>query len=85
MEFTVNGFEWSPDGTRIGFGHQPDGTINSRGDISVLEIESGEITPVVTGPGEEGGFETLFPAHGLGTAALRDTLIAFEPIVNGTI
>jgi dipeptidyl aminopeptidase/acylaminoacyl peptidase len=57
MEFTVNGFEWSPDGTRIGFGHQPDGTINSRGDISVLEIESGEITPVVTGPGEEGGFE----------------------------
>ncbi len=57
MDFTVNGFEWSPDGTRIGFGHQPDGTINSRGDISVLEIESGEITPVLTGPGEEGGFE----------------------------
>jgi dipeptidyl aminopeptidase/acylaminoacyl peptidase len=57
MEFTVNGFEWSPDGTRIGFGHQPDGTITSRGDISVLEIESGKITPVVTGPGEEGGFE----------------------------
>jgi dipeptidyl aminopeptidase/acylaminoacyl peptidase len=56
-EFTVNGFEWSPDGTRIGFGHQPDRAINSRGDISVLEIESGEITPVVTGPGEEGGFE----------------------------
>jgi dipeptidyl aminopeptidase/acylaminoacyl peptidase len=57
MEFTVKGFEWSPDGTRIGFGHQPDGTITSRGDISVLEIESGQITPVVTGPGEEGGFE----------------------------
>ena len=35
--------------------------------------------------GEEGSFETLFPAHGLGTPALRDTLIAFEPIVNGTI
>ena len=57
MEFTVNGFEWSPDGTRIGFEHQPDQTINSRGDISVLEIESGKITPVVKGPGEEGGLE----------------------------
>lgn len=57
QEFTVTGFEWSPEGSRIGFGHQPDGAINSRGDLSVLDVESGTITPVLTGPGEEGSFE----------------------------
>jgi dipeptidyl aminopeptidase/acylaminoacyl peptidase len=56
-DLTVTGFEWSPDGSRIGFGHKPDGAITSRGDISVLEVESGTITAVVTGPGNEGGFE----------------------------
>ncbi len=56
-DFTVNGFDWSPDGTRIGFAHQPNGSITARGDISVLDVESGTITPVVTGPGDEGGFE----------------------------
>ena len=57
QEFTVGGFEWSPDGSRIGFGHQPDGSITALSDISVLEVESGTVTPVVTGPGDEGSFE----------------------------
>lgn len=37
--------------------------------------------------GEEGLFSTTnyFPNHGLGTVAQRDRLIAFEPIVSGTI
>jgi hypothetical protein len=35
--------------------------------------------------GEEGLFASLFPNHGLGDAALRDGLTAFEAIVNGTI
>ena len=35
--------------------------------------------------GEEGQFASLFPMHGLGDAALRDSLTAFEAIVNGTI
>ncbi|WP_100642793.1 general secretion pathway protein GspF [Alteromonas facilis] len=35
--------------------------------------------------GEQSTFEQLFPAHGLGSAALMDSLTAFEPIVNGTI
>ncbi len=35
--------------------------------------------------GEEGNFETLFPNHGLGNVALRDSLTAFQPIVNGII
>jgi len=55
--FTVNGFDWSPDGTRIGFGHAPTGSITARGDISVLDVETREITPVTTGPGSEGRFE----------------------------
>jgi hypothetical protein len=35
--------------------------------------------------GEQGNFATLFPNHGLGSVALRDSLTAFAPIVNGTI
>jgi hypothetical protein len=35
--------------------------------------------------GEQGDFGTLFPGHGLGSATLQDSLIAFNPIVNGTI
>jgi hypothetical protein len=35
--------------------------------------------------GEQGQFSTLFPAHGLGSATLQDSLIAFNPIVSGTI
>ncbi len=35
--------------------------------------------------GTQGQFPTLFPGHGLGSAALRDSITAFNPIVNGTI
>ncbi|MGQ0430096.1 MAG: hypothetical protein ACT4UQ_09205 [Gammaproteobacteria bacterium] len=35
--------------------------------------------------GEQGQFSNRFPGHGLGSVALRDSLIAFNPIVNGTI
>jgi hypothetical protein len=35
--------------------------------------------------GDEGNFELLFPNHGLGTAAMRDGLTAFEQIVSGFI
>ena len=35
--------------------------------------------------GEQGQFGTLFPNHGLGNAALQDSLTAFTPIVNGII
>jgi hypothetical protein len=35
--------------------------------------------------GEQNLFATRFPQHGLGSAALRDSLTAFNPIVNGTI
>jgi hypothetical protein len=35
--------------------------------------------------GEQGQFGTRFPGHGLGSAALQDSLTAFNAIVNGTI
>ncbi len=37
------------------------------------------------GVADEGRFATVFPNHGLGNVAARDALVAFEPIVNGTI
>ena len=54
-DFTVSGFAWSPDGTKIAFAHQPDSLRNSwmRSDISILDVESGEITPLVTLEGSE--------------------------------
>ena len=35
--------------------------------------------------GEEGMFDTLFLNHGLGNTTLQDSLMAFQPIVNGII
>jgi hypothetical protein len=35
--------------------------------------------------GQAGMFPTLFPSNGLGSSALRDSITAFAPIVNGTI
>ncbi|HKX98708.1 MAG TPA: hypothetical protein VJL86_03280 [Steroidobacteraceae bacterium] len=35
--------------------------------------------------GEQGDFAARFPGHGLGSATLQDSLIAFNPIVDGTI
>ena len=35
--------------------------------------------------GEQGQFATKFPRHGLGSAAMQDGLIAFNPIVSGRI
>jgi hypothetical protein len=35
--------------------------------------------------GEAGMFPTRFPGNGLGSSALRDSITAFAPIVNGTI
>jgi dipeptidyl aminopeptidase/acylaminoacyl peptidase len=55
--FTVNGYEWSPDGTRIAIDHQPDPLVESyiHGDISIVDVATKVITPLVTGPGDDGG------------------------------
>jgi len=56
-DFTVGRFAWSPDGKKIVFDHRPDPLINSgpRSDISILDVESQKITPLVTQPGSDGG------------------------------
>ncbi|MFO7866155.1 MAG: S9 family peptidase [Candidatus Aminicenantes bacterium] len=56
-EFTTGNFDWSPDGKKIAFDHQPDPLISSssKSDISILDVESGEIIPLVTQPGGDGG------------------------------
>jgi len=55
-DFTVGGFAWSPDGKKVAFDHRPDPLINSgpNSDISILDVESGKTTPLVTQPGSDG-------------------------------
>jgi len=54
--FTVNRYEWSPDGARIAIDHQPDPLVESYvgGDISIVDVASGTVTPLVSGPGDDG-------------------------------
>ena len=56
-DYTVSSFEWSPDGSKMVIAHRPDPLINSwmETDISILDVESGELTPLVAGPGFDGG------------------------------
>ena len=54
-EFTVGSYRWSPDSTRIVFDHRPDPLINSyaKMDISVLDVDSVAISPLVTQAGSD--------------------------------
>jgi len=54
--FTVNGYAWSPDGTRIAVDHQPDPLIESyiHADISLLDVATKTLTPLVVEPGADG-------------------------------
>ncbi len=56
VDYTVVSFAWSPDGTKIAFQHQPDPLINSffDSDISLLEVKSKNITPLVKNPSADG-------------------------------
>ena len=57
MDFTVDGFAWSPDGKKIAFAHRPDPLINSspKSDISLLDVDSGKLSPLLTQPGSDSG------------------------------
>lgn len=53
-EFHVESFDWAPDGSTIVFAHRPDPTFGSRvlhGDISLVDVETGEIRPLITSGG----------------------------------
>jgi dipeptidyl aminopeptidase/acylaminoacyl peptidase len=79
-KFTVTGFSVSPDGNKIAFTHQPDPLINSsiKSDISVVEIATKRISPVVTNPSSD-SFEDWSPDSKeiLYTTNLSDTLSNF--------
>ena len=62
VDYTITGFEWSPDGKMIAFGHQPDPLINSffYSDISILYLETKKIVPLVQNPSSD-GFITWSP------------------------
>ena len=51
--FTVTGFDWSPDGASIAFGHQRDPLIISgpTANISVIDVATKQVRPLVTTPG----------------------------------
>lgn len=52
VDFTVTGFSWSPDGSKIAFSHQPNPGINGyfKSDVSILDIESKKFRPLVNNP-----------------------------------
>lgn len=78
--FTVTGFSVSPDGKKIAFSHQPDPLINSfvKSDISVVDVATKKITPVVTNPSGD-SFEDWSPDSReiLYTTNLSDTVSNF--------
>lgn len=54
--FTINSFKWSPDGSKIAFGHQPDPLINSffKADIAIYDISSKTTDFLVKNPSSDG-------------------------------
>jgi dipeptidyl aminopeptidase/acylaminoacyl peptidase len=54
-KFTINNFIVSPDGSKVGFTHQPNPLINSflKADISFIDIESKKLSPIVTNPSSD--------------------------------
>jgi dipeptidyl aminopeptidase/acylaminoacyl peptidase len=55
-DFTVDTYRWSPDSTLIAFDHNPDPRVesNSRSDISVIEVSTGEVRALVELNGSDG-------------------------------
>jgi hypothetical protein len=72
---------------QIGY-FRPDGSVetaSSPGANAVNLLVETVVLNYMALHGEQAQFSTKFPTHGLGSAALQDSLIAFNPIVNGTI
>ncbi len=56
VNFTINNFKWSPDGSKIAFEHQPDPLINSsnKADISIWDVNTKTHRILVNNPGYDG-------------------------------
>lgn len=54
--FSVNDFKWSPDGNKVAIEHQPNPLINTffEADISIYDIPTKSITPLVSNPSYDG-------------------------------
>ncbi len=79
-DYTVGGFDWSPDGKKIAFNRQPNPLINSstHSDIALLSIENREIKTIVNNPG--GDFIQNWSPDGkslLYTSTVNDTISQF--------
>ena len=77
---TIGGFSWSPDSRRIAFAHTPNPLLSSGGlsDIAVIDVASGAVRPLVTGPG--GDTDPSWSPDGrrvLFSTAMGDTLANF--------
>jgi dipeptidyl aminopeptidase/acylaminoacyl peptidase len=55
-DFSINVFEWSPDGHKIAFEHQPDPLENSffKADISIYDFSSKSFTTLIENPSYDG-------------------------------
>jgi len=74
--------------------HQQIGYMSSDGSVQRAATPAANNVPLLVNTvllnymalhGEQGQFGSVFPNHGLGNAALQDSLTAFTPICNGTI
>ncbi|HZF16244.1 MAG TPA: hypothetical protein VE046_09910 [Steroidobacteraceae bacterium] len=74
--------------------HQQIGYYRASGDIETASSPAGNAVNLLVETvllnymalhGEQANFSTQFPGNGLGSATLRDSLTAFNPIVNGVI
>lgn len=55
VDYTISGFQWSPNGDKIAFNHQPNPLINSflDSDISLLDVKSREVKTLVNNPSSD--------------------------------
>lgn len=56
LDFSINDFEWSPDGQKIAIEHQPDPLRNSffKADISIYDFSSKSFTTLIANPSYDG-------------------------------
>ena len=94
-DYSVGGFDWSPDGGRIAFDHQINADLgaDSTADIAVVTVADGTVRALVTQPGPDTGpvwspdgariaFETTMAARWFYYA---NTMIATVPSAGGAV